>query len=197
MLILIQIRLPRYVKKYLNIDDNFVVVFHLCHFIESLLKILGIECFGWELEHANTSKTRKINEDIILASWLKNFLSFSYNTVSLEDGQKVLWGNIWSGIINFDSFININSWAVIGGFIEDLTPEGIARISSNIIIGKGDDSILRKSIAPELLIGMKHISLMPVILIFFWTSHKNSPVVAKDYSSKKTYNDSLHILIKR
>ena len=55
----------------------------------------------------------------------------------------------------------------MGGFVEDFTPERIGSMSSNIVISKGDDSVLRESIVSKLLVGMEDIRLMPVVLISF------------------------------
>ena len=185
--------MPKYVKKYLKIENNLVVIFQLSHFGKSGYKIFSIESFGWEGDQSDSSMISKIDEDIVLASWLKNLLSFSCSAISLEDSQKVLWGDICFGIINFDSFVNINSWVVVGGLVKNFALEGIANTFSNIVISKGDDSILRESIVSELFIGMEDIWLMPIVGVGVWTSNEDSPVVTEDSSGKKTDDENLHV----
>lgn len=142
-----------------------------------------------ESDESRCSMVSEVNENIVLAGGLKNSSSpFSCYCclVALEYGLEMFRSNGSSGIVNFDSSVDIYPWVFEGRFIEDLPLVRIAFMFGNVVIGKSDDTILIESTFGEQLEGMIDVSLVSVIGVGVRTCNQDSPVVANADSQKET-----------
>jgi len=81
--------------------------------------------------------------------------------LTLDDGQEVLWGNIFTSVVDVAAGVDVLSV----GLVEDLAWEGILGVVCNVIISQGDYLIFRDSILLHNLIGVADIGLMSVVAV--------------------------------
>lgn len=109
---------------------------------------------------------REKDEDIIILCGLKNpSTSFTSNRsfVSLQNFQKYFRIDIGSFVVNHNSLVDINTWISSWRFVEYFSFDGVFDVVGDVIIGKGNDSVLSETILFEDLIGVKDISLMAIV----------------------------------
>ena len=121
----------------------------------------------------------KVKEHIIFACGFKNPLgSFSADCgfVSCQHILEDSWGDIFASVVNFDSFIDINSLIFSWRFIENFSFEGVFDVFSNIIVGQSDDVLGIKIVFDENLISMEDIRLMSIVGVGVGAGNKDSPI---------------------
>ena len=161
------------------------------HVLDGGVEIIGIEIFSREANEAWGSVVSKVDEHLAVLVRLQNLAvaSSSFASLSLNDSQEVGWCNVFAAVIDVAASVNVFTvW-----FVEHLTRERILSVVGDVIIGQGDNLILRDSVFLHDLVGMADIGLMSVVAIARGAGDKDSPVVrggGMDTSSEGQKNGS-------
>ena len=90
----------------------------------------------------------EVDEHLVVASALKNLTAG--RGIALQDGDKVLWSDFATLVVNLASLVHIDPrGSLIGRLVEELSREWVLAGGSNIVIGHGDDVICRNAIADK------------------------------------------------
>ena len=109
---------------------------------------------------------RKENENIVILGGLKH--TSTANTmhcslITLKNMQEILRFNRESLVIDDNSFVDINTRVGVGWFVEDFSLEWVFDIMSDIIVGEGDNLVLREAVLFEDMVCVVDVSLVSVV----------------------------------
>lgn len=98
--------------------------------------------------------------------------------VSLEDGNDVLGGNIFTLVIDLASSVDIFSWGSgLSWLVEKFSWEWVGSAVGNIIVGKVDNLVLWDTLLLQNLVSMASVSLMSVVGVGVRSGNNDGPVV--------------------
>lgn len=122
------------------------------------------------------------DEDIIGTSRLQHSLSalaLHEGLVPLKDSLEHFGSDVRLRVIDLDPRVDVHSWVLVGGLVEDLSLVGVGEVMGNIIVGESDDAIGIEAALDQHLIGVVDVGLVAVVGPRVRASHENCPVLAR------------------
>ena len=97
--------------------------------------------------------------------------------VALKNVKKDFRFNCKSFIIDNNTLIDINSWVGKSGLVEYFAFERVLDIVSNIIVGEGDDLVLRETVLFENVVSVVDVGLVTVVGVCAGPGDEDGPIV--------------------
>jgi hypothetical protein len=124
---------------------------------------------------------RKEDENVVIFGGLKDTSTANImdsRLVALKNVKKDFRFNCKSFIIDNNTLIDINSWVGKSRLIENFAFERVLDVVGNIIVGEGDNLVLRETVLFENVIGVVDVGLVTVVGVCIGAGDEDSPIVA-------------------